>query len=242
MKVTMEEMDAEYYANYPAPEVFTVVKQGNTERLLELLNSGLFPDALHELTFDTPLLTAIYNGRTEMADILLNYGAKPTHENGDGWNALHAAVQVSNMPIARRLVEEFKMDVNAEDPGGYTLLHRAIRKDDTQMVHFLLQKGASPVTLCGSDLGEDAYYESSLHLLSSDNVGMAAILIQYGADINALDSDGTTPLYMACSKKHSGVALLLLAKGAKTTKCRGRSVVDVAVSKGLKEVVSKLVG
>lgn len=238
----MEEMDEEYYANYPAPEVFDVVKQGNTARLLELLGAGLYPDTLHELTWDTPLLTAIYNGRTEMADILLNYGAKPTHENGDGWNALHAAVQTSNMPIAKRLVEEFKMDVNAEDAGGYTLLHRAIRNDDTQMVHYLLQNGASPVTLCGCDLGEDAYYESSLHLLSKDNVELATALIDYGADINALDSDGTTPLYMACSKKHSGVALLLLSKGAKTTKCRGRSIVDVAEWKGLKEVVSKLVG
>ena len=230
--------------NYVAPAVICAAQNNDYEEVKKLLSEGHDPNALHELTWDNPLLIAIYNGNNAMANTLLDVGADPNNKNADGENALHAAVRLKNFELTRRLVQDFNVDVNELDDRHYSALHLAIMNNDTPMVEYLLSKNADPNEPTGDDLGEDVCYDTPLHLVKADNVQMAEMLINAGADINRHNSDYMTPLYWSCCKKQTNVALLLLSKGAKKNlRCdRGFNALDMARNHGLTQVVNKLVG
>lgn len=235
---------ADDYENYVAPAVICAAQNNDYEEVKKLLSEGHNPNAFHELTWDNPLLIAIYNGNNAMANTLLDVGADPTHSNADGENALHAAVRLMNFDLTKRLIQDFNVDVNELDGRHYSPLHLAIMNNDMPMVEYLLSKNADPNELTGDDMGEDVHYDTSLHLVKGDNVEMAEMLINAGAQINNLNSDGMTPLYWACSRKHTNVALLLLSMNADTKlRCdRGYSVFQVAQSNKLTQVINKIVG
>lgn len=43
---------------------------------------------------------------------------------------------------------------------------------------------------------------------------IATVLLQYGAETNALTKQGVTPLHLACQEGHADMAALLMSKGA----------------------------
>ncbi|KAJ8752613.1 hypothetical protein K2173_005502 [Erythroxylum novogranatense] len=68
----------------------------------------------------------------------------------------------------------------------------------------------------GIPVTKDIFYGCSLlHLacLTAD-IGMAELLLQYGANINACDLKGRTPLHYCIISRRSGIARLLLMRGA----------------------------
>ena len=235
---------ADDYANYVAPAVICAAQNNDYEEVNKLLSQGHDPNALDELNLDNPLIIAIHSGNTAMANTLLDAGANPNYENADGENALHAAVRRNNFDLTKRLVEDFKMDVNHLDGRHYSPLHVAIMKNDTHMVGYLLSNGADPNELTGDDMGDDVYYETAIHSVKTDNVEMVEMLINAGAQINNLDSDGMTPLMWACCKKHTNVALYLIRAGANITyRCRdGLTALHEARRNKLTAVIDKLCG
>ena len=46
------------------------------------------------------------------------------------------------MPATRFLLEEVGLDVNARDHQGYTALHNAAARGDTEMIQYLVDQGA----------------------------------------------------------------------------------------------------
>jgi ankyrin repeat protein len=198
------------------------------------------------MTWDNSLLIAIYNGNNAMANTLLDVGADPKHSNGDGENALQAAVRTRKLDIVKRLVEEFNMDVNEKDSREYTSLHLAVINDDMSMAEYLLSKNADPTELAGNDLGDrdDLTYDTTLHLVKNDNVQMARMLIKAGAKINRENSEMITPLYWACCRNYTNLALYLISKKAKASlRCdQGYTVLDIAREHNMTEVINKLVG
>lgn len=62
---------------------------------------------------------------------------------GQGYAAnAHRTVPDGWMPAVRFLVEELGADVNARDHDGYTPLHHAAARGDTEMIEYLVEKGA----------------------------------------------------------------------------------------------------
>lgn len=98
--------------------------------------------------------------------------------------------------------------VHARDEVGRTPLRKASYKGHTEVVKFLISKGA--------DVKEaDKYGRTPLHRASAGGqVEVAKLLINNGADINAKDKDGKTPLHEAVSKCYKNVTKLLISKGA----------------------------
>jgi ankyrin repeat protein len=114
--------------------------------------------------------------------------------------------------LVERLITKYPQDVNAS--GGYYVrpLVAALAKEHFQTADLLRQNGANPHVRIGDDL------ISPLHAAAySENVKMVEKLIEYGADINAEDSLGRTPLYFASEHDNHGncpVIRLLLELGA----------------------------
>ena len=72
---------------------------------------------------------------------------------------------------------------------------------------------------------------------------IARILLDYGANPNAVKDQGTTPLHIASERGHHDIAQLLVDGGADATKVKacGTSAVFIAALQGFPKVVQVLV-
>lgn len=110
-----------------------------------------------------------------------------------------------------KALEKFqnKDTVNWVDEGGYTLLNLAVTESpaDWMMVRFLLDHGAAV------DVRASAEQLTSLHFAAQDlRYDIAYALIEAGADVNAEDGNGNTPLaqvVLAADPKRLLIHLLL---------------------------------
>ena len=61
----------------------------------------------------------------------------------------------------------------------------------------------------------NAWGKGALHAAAyQGHEDMVQVLLLAGADLEAVDNDGTTPLYLAAQQKHKGVVQILLKAGA----------------------------
>jgi ankyrin repeat protein len=88
-------------------------------------------------------------------------------------------------------------------------LRVACNKADAVAVRALLADGVDP------DAAGELDNHPVLHCACADgNEEVAAVLLEYGANINGTDNTGWTPLHFACTNGHLGLVRLLFAAGA----------------------------
>jgi ankyrin repeat protein len=110
---------------------------------------------------------------------------------------------------------------------GHTALHNACKCDRPRAIEMLLKHGADPNYRFTYHSPVDGRVEAdriALHYVTS--VDAAALLIGAGADVNATDAIGTTPLMCAALHGYADVVRALLVAGAspvaRQQKRRGR--------------------
>lgn len=98
---------------------------------------------------------------------------------------------------------------------GHTALHNACKCDRPRAIEMLLKHGADPNRRFTYHSPVDGRVEAdriALHYVSS--VDAAAVLIRAGADVNAADATGTTPLMCAAFHGHTEVVRAFLTAQA----------------------------
>ncbi|OOG65427.1 hypothetical protein B0E46_03520 [Rhodanobacter sp. B04] len=185
-----------------------------------------------ERTAGTPeqaeaLLAATRDGDIERALALIEAGADPdtapTAEDRDQRPVLMLAALLPDTRLLRALIVK-GADVNRAT-GGLTPLLAATRDSwhgRAEAVLTLLANGASP-------LATDAEGNTALHgaVLSAD-AGVAAMLLDAAAPINALNQAGISPLATACRAANWPLAKFLLEHGAKPTPADGEPALVAA--------------
>lgn len=101
------------------------------------------------------------------------------------------------------------IDVNSKTLQGVPLLCVATRNDSKEMLELLLEKGADI-----NEVSEDRGYSPVMDAVWRKNYEIAKLLIDHGADLSTMSSDGQSILVLAVGNGNSKIVKLLLDSGA----------------------------
>ena len=174
----------------------------------------------------TPLHLAAIYGHNAIAKYLLENNADTTVQDSSGATPLHEAVRYGNIEIAKSLLNS-GANVNARDNLGKTPVMLILPKEKTAELYKLL------ITYRADLTQKDMFGDTVLHTASMLNVGAGtfAVLISGGADVDARNKEGVTPLSIAVQKNDLGTVRLLTAAGADihTQDTNGKSPLSIAL-------------
>jgi hypothetical protein len=147
------------------------------------------------------ILRAAKDGDVSLAKALLERGSDINAIDGDGLTALMHAAWQGNEAMVELLVKA-GADASVKDRNGVTALSLACDAPNPRIINLLLEhdkaKGAAVL----------------LEVCKKDSTEMVKMLVENGADVNARDEDGATPLMFLAAAGELELIKLLLQKGA----------------------------
>jgi ankyrin repeat protein len=133
-----------------------------------------------------PLNQAVSSNQLGIVRLLLDKGADP---NGSvpGRYAINESIYTGNLELIQLLLDR-GAKINASPDQEYNLLYSAVYCPNPEVLPMLLKAGVS-VNAHGKN------GQTALHVALASKMEMAKLLIEKGADINARDNDGLTPVF-----------------------------------------------
>lgn len=116
-------------------------KAGDLEQVQRLVVEGVDVNE-GDKNGETPLIVASLEGQGEIANYLLQRGARIDATNASGLSALHAAAYGGHTDIARLLIAKGAAVNDSSNRFGVTPLHLAAEENHIQVVELLLKSGA----------------------------------------------------------------------------------------------------
>ena len=181
----------------------------------------------------TPLALAARNGSASLIEALVKAGADPNGASREGETALMAVTRSGSLAAAEKLLALGANANAAEAWHAQTALMWAASENQLQIAAALVGAGADvnarskvwpgqPPRPRGSDTSFQSAHSNfpkggftALHFAAQYGAGdVAALLADKGANLEATEPDGVTPLMMAIINGHYDVAAVLVRKGA----------------------------
>ncbi len=128
--------------------------------------------------------------------------------------ALGKAIAAGDLAKVKELVEA-KANLNTRGQYGYTPLIAAIANDHLEVALYLIEQGAD-VTLADNDRDTPLLWAAlrADEVKRHQNVQLAEAILDAGAEVNAHNRGGVTPLMLAAGSGAAKLVELLLARGA----------------------------
>lgn len=163
--------------------VYVLVSNANTSSCFQILMS-LYPNPnIIDFNGNTLIHKAITANNLDILIQSIGLNIDLAIENRKGLNSLHLAVSIDNILITKQLLKYGSHLVNVKTKEGYTPLHLAISNTTS--------------TVEGVPFGPA--------------ISCTELLLSCGADPNAMDDEGNSPLHEA-AKQQNSAAFLLLSK------------------------------
>jgi ankyrin repeat protein len=183
-----------------ATPMLLAAMNGNAAIIERLIQAAADPNAPVSATGDTALMMAARTGKVDAAKALLDHGAKVnTKETWGGTTALMWAVAERHPEVVQLLVDH-AADVNAKSNFVPSASGRGF-------------EGTAPVAPKPNQTTEEfasGWMTPLMFAAREDDIESARILIQHGADVNALGGDGKDSLELALFDGSYDVASLLV--------------------------------
>ena len=184
------------------------LKSTGLQVLLGILLSGCGPSAAPLPPKLTLHQAAVFH--PDQISRLVAEGANVDGLDSDGNSPLWVAVRFSN-PEGVKCLLAARADANARGGMDWTPLHcLSFCEPDIATARLLIQHGADPNAV------ESRYGQTPLHyaVRVTHSPLLVKLLIDAGANVNAVALDGDTPLQFAVAGGHSEIADILLSAGA----------------------------
>lgn len=184
--------------DYQVTPLALACDNGDGPMVERLLKAGANPNAAVP-TGETPLMRAARTGNVEAVKSLLSHGAKvDAKETKRGQTALMWAAAEGHPEVVRALIDH-GADVHARSDGGFTAFLFAAQQGNVDSAQILLGARAN--------VNEATPEDGNALVIASaaGNEALSIFLLEKGADPNAADRFGITPLHYAFFK---GISVL----------------------------------
>lgn len=201
----------------------------------------------------TPLHFAVDEGHPDIVELLISKGASVNVLNGKGFAPLHIAAEAGDEKSVKLLISQ-GADIDIQDAYGRTPLHCAAVKLRNNIVEFLLSAGApidprdnagrTPLHYAagaGFTYGFGGSGDSGVlgFLWDKRRIDSARFVLDRGANINATDKLGWTPLHYAVRTFNKFMVDFLVDRKANSAIADGQGRTPLYLAQGL---MPKLLG
>ncbi len=210
-------------------ELIDAIKSNDKGKVRELLAAD--PRLVSLPTGDTVslVLLAAYNGRKDIAQMLIDAGARLD---------IFEACATGQIKRVQELIKEKPDRVNSFASDGFTPLGLAAFFGYADIVTFLLAKGANP-----NLASKNEQRVTPLHsAVAAGHFDIAGVLLENGAKVNVQQEDGFTPLQEAAANGRLDLVELLLDRRADVSarNNKGQSALDLAEMNGHADIAGVL--
>ncbi|KHN74170.1 Ankyrin-2 [Toxocara canis] len=188
----------------------------------------------------SPLLEACARGHSGVARILLKHHARIDVFDESGRTALHLAAANGHLQLTHLLLQH-KAFVNSKSKAGEAPLHLAAQNGHVKVVNLLVQDHGAALEAITLD------NQTALHFAAKHGqLAVSQTLLALGANPNARDDKGQTPLHLAAENDFPDVVKLFLKmkqnnRGVLTAvDLNGFTCAHIAAMKGSLAVVKEL--
>ena len=210
--------------------IFAAVDAGDAEAIRDLISKRAdIVDAQRPSDQLSVLLYAMYQGKWELVDLIA-----PIHPGLDIFEsaALGRDARIKHLTTTNpRLLEKHSSD-------GWTALHLAAFFGQIGAARILIEKGADV-----NARSDNAMANCPLHSAAAgDHFTVCDLLLANGADVDATQRGGFTPLMAAAQHGDRGLAELFLRRGASKPpqSDAGKTAADYAAEGGHEEITALL--
>jgi len=217
-----------------AKEFFAAIRSGDTAKVKTMIEAEPSLVSAKNEQGQSPVLAAVYSGRSEIRDTLIARGAHLEFYEAvaagqlesvehfvdkapdlarsfspDGFPVIALAAAFGHFPIVRYLFEKGgDVSAVATNGTGYNALTGAVTGGHRKIAIWLLENGADANYRYGPG------YSPLLAAAANGHLEIVKDLLGHGADLHAKSNDGKSALAIAEERKHPAIAAFLRSRGA----------------------------
>jgi protein-disulfide isomerase len=179
-----------------------LIRAGDVQAVREWLTAGAAID-VRDSWGRTPLIVALQQGKTTIAELLIERGANIAITDAWGRTPLLVATQLKNTAAVRLLLSR-GADVNAANKNDITPLIAAAQTGNVEAASLLLAAGAAP------DRTDNLGWTALMWAANRNDATMIRLLVERGAQAGITGLDRSTALELARQRGADNAVLMLL--------------------------------